>query len=65
MMQAPSRQRGFSLTEYLVVALAIVAILLLPYINGESVVTMLVNAIKEMFASFSFGISLSRLPSPY
>lgn len=64
-MNLRSRQRGFSLTEYLVVGVAIVAALLVPFINGESVVTMLVNAVKEMFANFSFGISLSRLPSPF
>lgn len=64
-MNAPSRQRGFSTTEYIVVGLAILAALVLPYINGESAVTLLVNAVKEMFANFSFGISLSRLPSPY
>jgi Tfp pilus assembly protein FimT len=64
-MRSPIRQRGFSLTEYVVVGMAIIFALVLPYINGESVVTMLVNAIKEMFANFSFGISLSRLPSPW
>jgi type II secretory pathway pseudopilin PulG len=58
------RQRGFSLVEYTVVGLAIVAALLLPYINGQSVVVILVDAVKEMFANFSFGISLSRIPSP-
>jgi hypothetical protein len=58
------RQRGFSTAEYTIVALAIVAALLLPYVNGQSVVEVLVNAVKEMFSSFSFGISLSRLPNP-
>ena len=57
------RQRGFSTVEYIVVALAIVAFLVLPYINGQSAVELLVEAIKQMFANFSFGISLSRLPS--
>jgi len=59
-----NRQRGFSTVEYIVVALAIVAALLLPFVNGQSVVGMLADAVKEMFANFSFGISLSRLPSP-
>lgn len=63
-MKTLRRQRGFSLTEYLVVGTAIIFALLLPYINGQSVVVVLVDAIKEMFANFSFGISLSRLPSP-
>ena len=58
------RQRGFSLTEYLLVGMAIIAALVLPYVNGQSVVVVLADAIKEMFAYFGFGISLSRLPSP-
>lgn len=57
-------QRGFSTVEYAVIALAIVAALLLPFVNGQSVVVILANAIKEMFANFSFGISLSRIPTP-
>ncbi len=59
------RQRGFSTVEYIVIGLAIVSALLLPYIDGKSVVQMLSEAVKEMFASFSFGISLSRLPTVF
>lgn len=57
------RQHGFSSFEYIVIGLAIVSALLLPYVNGQSVVQVLTEAVKEMFASFSFGISLSRLPT--
>jgi Tfp pilus assembly protein FimT len=58
------KQRGFSTVEYIVVALAIVAAFLLPVVDGQSVVATLVDAIKELFANFSFGISLSRIPTP-
>ncbi len=61
---SPKRQRGFSTAEYTIVALAIVAALLLPFIDGQSIVGMLVAAVKQMFANFSFGISLSRFPLP-
>ena len=61
-MSIPRTQRGFSTIEYALVALAIIAALLLPFVNGQSVVEVLINAIKEMFTNFSFGISLSRTP---
>ncbi len=58
------KQRGFATVEYIVIALAIIGALMLPFVNGQSVVVVLADAVKEMFANFSFGISLSRIPSP-
>ncbi|NPU95287.1 MAG: hypothetical protein HPY82_25615 [Gammaproteobacteria bacterium] len=40
------------MTEYLVVSMVVVAALLLPYVNGQSPVELLVEAIKTNYSGY-------------
>lgn len=50
--------RGSSMTEYLVVSMVVVAALLLPYVNGQSPVELLVEAIKTNYSGYAWGMSI-------
>ena len=57
------KQRGWSTYEYALCASFVVTTLLVQVYNGETAPQLLMDAIKDLFANYSFGVSLSRLPS--
>ena len=56
-MKAP-RHCGQALTEFLVVAAAMAVALFYPYLQGESVVTLLLRALMRALRARSFLISI-------
>ena len=53
-----SRNRGQALTEFLVVTAAMAVALFYPYLQGESVVTLLLRALMRALRARSFLISI-------
>lgn len=58
------RQRGWSTTEYLLMAAFVVTTLLVKVHDNKTAPQLLVEAVKEQFANYSYAVSLSRLPVP-
>lgn len=58
------RQRGSVMFEYYILAAFVVTVALTPVMNGKTAPALLAEAIKEAYASFSYAVSLSRLPTP-
>lgn len=56
-MNAP-RFHGQAITEFLVVAVALAVALFYPYLQGESVVTLLLRALMRALRARSFLISI-------
>ncbi|MFN7784156.1 MAG: hypothetical protein ACK5PG_15655 [Lysobacterales bacterium] len=59
------QQRGFATTEYIIVGLVIVWVLLapmddIPPFNGRSIVVTLIDVMKQVYANFAYGIGLPR-----
>lgn len=52
------RQTGQAMTEFLVVASALALALLYPYVNGESVATLLLRALLRAARARSFLVSI-------
>jgi hypothetical protein len=52
------RNRGQALTEFLMVAAAMAVALFYPYLQGESVVTLLLRALMRALRARSFLISI-------
>jgi hypothetical protein len=50
--------------EYYVLAAFAIAVVLTPVIDGKTAPVLLMEAIKEVYANFSYAVSLSRLPTP-
>ena len=57
-------QRGAAMFEYFILAAFVVAVAVTPVQAGRTAPAMLVEAIKEVYASYSYAVSLSRLPTP-
>lgn len=51
-------QQGQSIAEFLLVCAALVASLFLPYLNGESVVTLLLRSLMRAARARSFLVSI-------
>jgi len=51
-MSAPARQCGQAMTETLLASLAIAAALLLPWLEGESPVALLLGALRGISVAF-------------
>lgn len=63
----PNRQRGQFTVEYAMAGFFMVAALLwpmpdIPPFNGRPILVTLIDVMKQLFASFSYGIGLPRLP---
>ena len=58
------RQRGAIMFEYYVLAAFAIAVVLTPVMDGKTAPVLLMEAIKEVYANFSYAVSLSRLPTP-
>lgn len=52
------RQRGQAMTEFLVVGAALALALFYPYVQGESVVTLLVRAVLRVLRARTFLVSV-------
>ena len=57
------RQKGSVMVEYYVLAAFVVATVLTPVYNNKTAPVLLMEAIKDVYASFSYAVSLSRLPT--
>lgn len=55
-------QRGAVMFEYYVLAAFVVIAVLTPVYDNKTAPVLLMEAIKEVYASFSYAVSLSRLP---
>jgi hypothetical protein len=53
-----SAQRGQSMTEFLLVSAALLVSLFLPYLHGESVVTLLLRSLMRVARARSFLVSI-------
>jgi hypothetical protein len=58
------RQWGGAMFEYYILAAFVVASVLTPVYNNKTAPVLLMDAIKEVYAGFSYAVSLSRLPTP-
>jgi len=59
------RQGGWATFEYFLCVAFVFAAMLVKVYNGKTGPELMVEAIKDVFANYSFGVSLSRLPTPY
>lgn len=57
-MSAAAAQRGQAMLEYLLGLVAVVLALFIPLFDGRSVAGALANAIRDVYATFSFLVSL-------
>ena len=55
-------QKGSVMFEYFLLAAFVVAAVLTPVLDGKTAPVLLMDAIKEVYANFSYAVSLSRLP---
>lgn len=51
-------QRGQSVTEFLLVCVALVTALFYPYVNGESMITLLLRSLMRVARARSFLVSI-------
>jgi len=54
------KQRGFGVTEYVVGMVVMAEIFFLPYRNNQSIVTILIEAVKQEHAGYMYAQSLSQ-----
>jgi hypothetical protein len=53
-----SAQQGQAMTEFLIVAIALALALFYPYVQGESVVTLLVRTVMRVLRARTFLVSV-------
>ena len=58
MLRRPNASRGQAAVEFLLLATVLVIALFLPYVDGRSVVSLLLQALMECFRAQSFVISI-------
>ncbi|WP_065188324.1 hypothetical protein [Shewanella woodyi] len=54
------KQQGFGVTEYLLGAFVLTGIFFLPYKDNKSIVTILIEAVKQEHAGYMYAQSLSQ-----
>lgn len=59
------RQRGAIMFEYYVLAAFVIAAVLTPVYDNKTAPVLLMEAIKEVYAGFTYAVSLSRLPTNF